>query len=579
MANPFTAGLLSRLENRYSVDRLDMTTSQWIETNTKLRKKPFSFAEYAFQRAIVDDLHDRLSVIKVSQVGLTEVQIRKMLAMLVRNNGTKGIFTLPNEKMFKRISKSRIQPTYESSEVFNPEGSKDWTRSMDLIQFDQSFLYVTGATEGDATSIDADFLFNDEVDLTNKDMLALFLSRMQNSKWRINQRFSTPTHVGYGIDQDYGGSDQHEYLCRCHSCRYWDNIPDFTLDYVTIPGLPDHVSDLSEIDVKMIGQLNIREAYIKCTRCGAPLDLDSVDDRQWVPRFPDRSDVSRGYYVRPFVTTRLDVAYIVKQLLEYKKKDFMRGWYNTVLGKAYTDGNARLMIPDIEANYQQPSPITVQSFDPCYIGIDVGIICHVTIAKEMEDGPVVCQMLTVPADQIVEWIKEFCSTHNVVAGAMDRHPFTPTANAVFAASEGKIFPVEYRGSREINPVKNAVGETTHFQANRTLLLDGVVKLVRAHALPMAGYGEYKHIVTEHLRDMVRDEQPEKEAIWVKLNGNDHYFHALGFLIFSRKIPEVLEFISDAETREMMSIIGIDVKQPQDVLSGTSKRAPGFRRFA
>jgi hypothetical protein len=589
VSNPFVSALLGRLENRYSVDRQGMTTAQWIEMNTTLMKRPFSFKGYEFQRAIVDDLHPKLSVIKISQVGMTEVQIRKMLAMLSRNNGTKGIFTMPNEKMFKRISKTRIQPTIEGSDVFNPEGSKDWTRAMDLIQFDQSFLYITGATEGDATSIDADFLFNDEVDLTDKDMLALFLSRMQNSRWRINQRFSTPTHVGFGIDQDFGSSDQLEYLCRCHSCRYWENIPDFTLEYVDIPGLPDHIEDLSQIDVKMLDKLDIKHATIKCKRCGAPLDLDGVENRRWVPRFAERSDISRGYYVRPFVTSRLDVPYIVTRLFDYKQKDFLRGWYNTVLGKAYTDSNSRLSIPDIKANLVHPEPIDIGPDDPCFLGIDAGLVCHVAVAKDTAEGPVVCRMETVPGDkdQIVKWVAEFEASHRLISGAMDRAPFTPTANAVFEASKGKVFPVEYRGSKEINPVKNLQGETIHFQADRTALLDAVAKRIQGHKLPMAGYGHYEHIVVEHLRDMVRDEQQERfqqdarraaVATWIKLNGNDHYFHALGFLLFSMKIPDVLELLSDAEVREMVSIIGVDLKQSTDVLSGTSKRGLGFRRF-
>jgi hypothetical protein len=547
-----------------------MSMSAWIATNTFLRKKPFSFDAYGFQRAIVDDMHPNLDVIKCSQVGLTEVQMRKMLAFLVRNSGVKAIFTLPNEKMFKRVSKTRIQPTVEGSPVFNPEGYKDWTRSMDLMQFDQSFLYITGATEGDATSIDADAVFNDEVDLTDQQMLALFNSRMQNSQWRLSQRFSTPTHVGYGIDKGYAGSDQQEYMCKCHACRHW-NIPDFTSAFITIPGLPDHVGDLADIEPKLLGKLKLDRAGVHCERCGAPLDLDNPDMREWVPRHPDRSQSARGYLVRPFVTSRLDVKYIVEQLLKYKERDFLRGWYNTVLGKAFTDSNARLTEPDIRANFVQPNELPIEPHEPAFVGIDAGLMCHVTIGKMTPAGMVVCGFLTVPADEIEHWAAEFEASHNLIAGAMDRHPYTPTANAVFEATKGKIFPVEYRGQREVNPVKNELDEVRYFQANRTLLIDAVVKLVRRHKLPMAGYGHFSHQVIEHLRDMVRDESPEKEATWVKLNGNDHYFHSLGFLLFSSRIEQVLTMLNDADVRDMVGLFGVDLKQPNDVLSGSSKR--------
>ncbi|TGR74085.1 hypothetical protein EN836_33470, partial [Mesorhizobium sp. M1C.F.Ca.ET.193.01.1.1] len=78
--------------------------SDFICANTTLRKKPFSLKGYEFQRAIIDDLHLNLSVIKCSQVGLTEVQIRKFLSFLKRTNGVNGIFSLPNDEMYKRVS-------------------------------------------------------------------------------------------------------------------------------------------------------------------------------------------------------------------------------------------------------------------------------------------------------------------------------------------------------------------------------------------------------------------------------------------------------------------------------------------
>lgn len=503
----------------------------------------------------------------------TEVQIRKALAFLMRNNGTKAIFTFPNEKMFKKNAKTRIQPMVSTNPVFNPEGSSGWARSMDLMQFDESYLLVTGSTEGDATSTDADAVFSDEVDLTDQQMLALFRSRMQNSKFRINQRFSTPTHVGFAIDKGFQASDQKEYLCRCERCGYADNIPQFNRDYINLPGLPDHVDDLSKIDTKMLDRLQLSEAFVMCKRCRAPLNLDDYVTRQWVARFDSRSQVARGYNISPFVTSRLDIAYIITELLSYKQRDYLRGWYNTVLGLPFTDGHARLSETDIRANLNGTDPIELTKDEPCFVGIDVGLLCHVIVGKPVVGGNVMpVRFEIVPADEIVQWVDDFCQGHNVIAGGMDRYPYTPTANAVFEVSKGKIFPVEYRGEKEINGVKNEYETITHFQANRTQIIDEVVKRVRRHTLPMAGYEHLEHIVIEHLRDMVRDEQPEKQATWIKINGNDHFFHALAFLIFASKIDDFILLKSDSEQRTMMEILGIDTKATNDGLSGMSQRS-------
>lgn len=568
MPNPHLQAFYGQLESKYSISTASMSTSTWLEKNTRLKGRPFSHTRYEFQRAIVDDLHPNMDVEKCSQVGLTEVQIRKMLAILRRNNGLKGIFTFPNEKMFKKNSNSRIKPLLDENPVFNFD---DGARSMGLIQMQQSFLFVTGATEGDATSTDADVIFNDEVDLTDQKMLALFSSRMQNSDWKISQRFSTPTFMGYGIQLGFASSDQHEYLCRCTACGH-HNIPDFDYPFLDIPGLDalrDELPDLSYLDTKQVETLDLLNSQVVCEKCRSPLDLDNPSLRAWVPRFPSRKH-ARGYKVRPFCTSRIDIAYIITQLLKYKERNYTRGWFNTVLGRAYTDSNAQLSEADIRSCMVGEAQVKLTSEDPCWVGIDVGQTCHIVVRKG-EHGPV-AMFVEVPANQIIAWITTFCETHNVIAGAMDRHPYTPTADAIFSVSKGKIFPVEYRGEKEINAKKDAEKNIVYFQANRTNIIDEVANQIRAHKLPLAGYGHNDHLIISHLRDMVRDESPEEAATWKKLTGADHYFHALAFLLFAQKIPHYVEVTSDEERRTMMSIVGVDVQGSKQSLVGSTSRS-------
>src|SRR3546814_17176768 len=94
--------------------------------------------------------------------------------------------------MFKKIYSSRMKPILETDSIFNPPGEKP-VRSSSLIQIRDSFGYIVGNTEGEATSIDADFLIHDELDLSDETMIALFQSRMQNSDMKSTQSFSTPS--------------------------------------------------------------------------------------------------------------------------------------------------------------------------------------------------------------------------------------------------------------------------------------------------------------------------------------------------------------------------------------------------
>ena len=552
--------LLARLQNRYSVDSLEMTMGDWLCSNTTLRGRPFSFKRYPFQRAIADDLHPNMDVIKPSQVGLSEIQVRKALAFLARNRGTTLIFTMPNEKMFERMSTTRILPIVKEEKVFNLEtrsGEKP-TRSRGLIQVGSSFMYVTGATEGDATSISADVVFNDEVDLTDQQMLALFNSRLQNSDWKINQRFSTPTFNNFGVDQGYQVSDSREYLCKCDACGHW-NLPLFSRAFVDIPGLPDDLEFLHEIDESLIdtGRLDLVNAQVVCERCRAPLDLGREENREWVAQFPSRT-LARGYRVRPFSTDRLGPDYILAQLLKYKARDYIRGWYNTVLGEAFTGGNARLSDADINLCFTARSMRPIVEKDiPTWIGIDMGQTCHMVVGQgESIETMHVVEFRTVPVEELLIVVEELLATYNVIGGAVDRHPYTPTADALWSLSQGRILPVEYRGQKEFNLIKDDLDlETVKYaQANRTALLDEVARLVRQHRFRFSGYGQQKTTITEHLKDMVRDENPEKPATWVKLTGNDHYFHALAFLIGGVKLKEY----EQGKTSDPRSTLYVDV---------------------
>lgn len=574
MSNPYISELIARIDRRFNVDSAAMTLGDWITTNTTLRGQPFSFARYPFQKAIADDLHPNLDCIKPSQIGLSEVQIRKTLSFAARYRGTTSIFTLPTDVMFKRMSATRIKPIVEEDKAFNLEtrtGEKP-TRSMGLFQIGTSFVFVTGATEGAATSISADAVFNDEVDLSDQKMLALFNSRLQNSDWKISQRFSTPTFTNFAIDKGFQASDQHEYLCKCPACNHWQ-APLFRPQFIHIPGLNPDLNDLTEIDEQMIDDgLDLVNAYVKCEKCSAPLPLGDTASREWVPRFPTR-DHHRGYRVSPFSTDRLNVQYVVTQLLKYKNRDFIRGWHNTVTGEAYTDGSSRLSDADINACFTGAMSIPpVDPHRPTWVGIDMGQTCHLIVAQGEHIDDLHCvRFLTVPIGDLKATVEEILATYNVIGGCCDRHPYTPNADELREISGGKIVPAEYRGQKPLNFIHDAVTEEiTHVQTNRTRAADAVARAIRRKLVSFSGYGADRSIITDHLKDMVRDENPEVEAKWVKLTGNDHFFHALIFLLLGVEIKETARHLFTSP-KSTVSLIGVTTQSTTGALIGSSSK--------
>jgi hypothetical protein len=527
--------LYNNVKVRFGSGSSSMPMGQWICENTTIKKRPFSFAGYEFQRAIADDMHHDMSVIKCSQVGLTEVQIRKYLGMLTRGDSLAGIFTLPNEKMFTRVYNGRIKPILEGDDIFNPPVANTPIRRRDQIQIRDSFGYVTGCTEGDATSTSADFLMHDEVDLSPQEILALYQSRLQNSDLQMTQAFSTPTFSGFGIDKKYAMGDQREFLCRCDACNHWQ-IPRFTPAFVHIDNYPFEVEKFEDLTSTQIAQLDLEDAYVRCEQCSRRLDLGNPDMREWIATYPSRSNF-RGYRVRPFSTSRLRPRYIFGQLAKYAEDNFLRGFHNTVLGEPYTDKDAQIQRGDVEA-CMNGGGIPEVGNAPVFLGVDIGFQCHLTLSIDGPEGlPVFVLFESVPIGGLEMRISDLRKIYNIVQGASDRFPYTSEMDALRDSTGQCIMPVQYRGSGALVPVKDEVGTLTHYSANRTFMLDRIHAFISHRKMVLGGYGSQKETLITHLSDMKRDARPDSEPIWIKNTGNDHYFHSMALSLISRRICE------------------------------------------
>lgn len=494
--------------------------SEWIQKNTHLKAKPFSFKGYEFQRQIVNDMHDDLTCIKLSQIGLTEVQIRKFFAFLKRNVGTSGIFSMPTQPMRDKLSQTRIKTLIDNEAIFNGPLSGKPVRQKALYQVDESFGYITGTTEGEATSINADILMEDEVDLADQMMRSLFQSRLQGSPWKITQRFSTPTYLGYGIDSAYAASDRHEWQIKC-PCGHWQ-IPHFHPRFLCLPGHTRDIEDLSTLTDEQIDLIDMDGAYVRCEKCKRPLDLLN-GQRQWVSEFPSRK--ARGYRVRPFSVDTITIPYIFRQLKQYRRADNIRRWWNTVVGEAYNDGNARISEEDLNTCML---PRTVEQGElfnhDLFMGIDVGQTCHVIIGRPNA----LLEFHQIPQADIVAFAKGKVETYGIIRGGMDMYPYTPTAEAVREATGGVVMPMGYSTSRAAPAVvekKDEFEKIVHYLINRTMAIDLVAKQCRNHTWTISGYGPLASIVKTHFRDMIRKEVPDEPPFWDKINGDDHFLHA------------------------------------------------------
>lgn len=559
-ANPLIAQFHDDLRARYPVDGAGMSYSEWIKANTRLAGRSFTTKDREYQDAILNDMAVDLVVKKPSQVGMTEVQVRKMLAFLTRNRGTTGIFSFPNDVMFKRNSKTRIRPLISSTPVFNASAFDDKpTRSMDLYEIAGSFLYVTGMTEGDATSIPADYLGHDELDLSAPSIISLYQSRLQDSDFKITHKFSTPTLPGYGIDAVYAATDQREYNIRCESCNHWQ-VPRFTPESFCLPGFTG--TDLiKELDADTVGRCDYDNAHLRCTKCSRALDMNNPALREWVAAYPARR--AHGYWVRPFSTSRITPQHVITQLLRMKADDDgMKVFHNTVMGETFSDGNAKLEPDVVKLAMSGPAVPDVGADVPVAMGIDMGSTCHVTLGRVRGDLADPFLFLQVKSDDLEDKVAELRAKYKVIAGGVDRLPYTPTANRLREQSKGVILPLEYRQGAHVNIRKNEDDVIAYAEINRTAAIDAVVRSI-SHKPPlieMCGYGSLGTLLIEQLCDMVRLDVDEKQAVWQKLTGNDHFLHSLVLMRAALRVHQII-LMTNAETpRRLLGVLGVPTAQ-------------------
>ncbi|WP_170850142.1 MULTISPECIES: phage terminase large subunit family protein [unclassified Beijerinckia] len=528
--------------------------SEWVIKNTRLKRKPYSFRGYEFQQKIIDDLHQNLCCIKCSQVGLTESQLRKYLGWLRRNPGTTGIYTMPDDKMRDRVSQTRVKPLITTEPVFNPPRGDSPVRQKGIYQIDDSFAYFTGNTEGDATSIPADILVHDELDLSDQENIGLFQSRLQNSDFKIRQTFSTPTFLGFGIDAMFNLSDQWEFFTRCPGCRQ-HQLPEFHLRHMHLPGLLKKEDDLTKLTAEDIGRIDISQTYWRCEKCSTQLHLGDTSIREWVAKHPSRTQ-NRGYRVRPTSIDRITIPYIFQRLVEHQRLDNMKGFFNTVLGEAYNDSNARISEADIKACMDSPGEPSDNINEPCTIGIDQGNICHITVGT-----PTRTLLHTqVPRNELKDKVLYLLKRFNIVSGAMDRYPDTTLAESIrdLEGYKGIIWPIHYgtaANSPFLKETKDEFDEITHWVAHRTKTLDQVATIIRNHKLSLNGFGHHQSLLINHLRGMFRKEAPDILPVWEKLTEEDHFFHSLGYMLLARRLVDVIFHNSEPELRSNALLIG------------------------
>lgn len=512
---------------------------EWIERNTYINGKPFSFAGHEYQRRILLEESPEIVIRKSAQTGISEMSLRMALGLIMIMPGSFRIgYTMPSASFASGYMKTRLNPIVSSSPLLRSSISSADLDNSEMKTFGPGKeLYMKGSAVGNAaisTSLDA--LFHDELSFSDQDVIGDYWSRVLHSeyKWRVS--LSTPTFLLDPIDSAFKNSRRHWNFCKCEHCGH-DFVPDYYKN-VYIPGWGRPLEEISKTNIHTVRYL---EAELRCPKCDRSTSL-MPEHRHWECENPTENHIAAGYQVQPFdAPTVVKLPDLVLASTKYanqaKFKQFSLGLPATDSESGVTEDDAESIVEDLGA-----SP-----FNSHVLGIDVGTYSHFMVGGVAQDGTlVVVHTERVALKDFRVRYAQICAEWRVTVKIMDVMPYTELVMSL-SASDHRLFGARFvtRQSIEVFEVKqeeadseNAIEGVREISLNRNSLFDRMLADIRPgegekpkiRIKRNSDWGLIKTHLTSVRRAQVQQRNGEITSVWQKpADGNDHYFHALGYL--------------------------------------------------
>lgn len=549
--------------------------SRWISENTTIRGRPYSYKDREYQKHILDSDARESVIIKPSQIGISEVAIRKALGLCGMIRDFTVIYTLPTAKLAMTIMKTRANPVIRESRFLHSMITD--ADSVDVKGFSNgSFLYMNGAASTNAPiSIPADALFHDEVDFSDALVMSQYQSRLTNSEYKIKMHLSTPTLPGHGIHAMFANTNRYFNFTKCNHCGHFF-IPDY-YEHVKIPG---YTGELTDIHEKNLHTIDYTKAFVECPRCGGHPDL-ADDHREWVCQNQSENHVAKGTQVSPFdVPKFITPGYLVEASTKYHN---IGEFINFNLGKAHHTKEAILGEVELRGCIIQNR---LEGGVSHVMGLDMGKTCHIVVASVASDGAMqVVHIEKVPLIQVKTRYAELRIEYRVRVSVVDSLPYTDTVMAL-QAIDNNLWACVYTGTKgtHLFTVKQqeedrTAGEQFIKQINvaRDRTFDALMEFIRSGQFSKWTCRQDDEFI-EHCTSMrrVKDWNMRSQVMefkWLKSEeGNDHYFFALKYAFLAK---HVVGTYSGAGGGVLPLVGSFSVKPRKEVISTSSMQYTGL----
>ena len=558
MLNSVSREFINRLRDSAARTSALGRLSDWLVSNTTLKGRPYSFEGHTFQKALLDERHPDVCVIKPSQVGLSETVARLTLGFLSVQSGTTAIYTLPTVNEALKFVKARVDPVIEGSKYIKSIMSSG-NDSSSFKRIGGSNFYAVGTWGRDLISIDADLVCCDEVDSSNPVVLKSVESRLIHSQFKneelgirgFRRYLSTPSVTGVGVSMMFQRSDQRRRLVRCKHCTHWFH-PNF-LEHFVVQGYDLSFSGLTAEDVMDLDDRGLLSTTkLLCPSCHNEITLSNLGDeyREWVAEFPDVK-AFRGYMVSPLdIPDYHTPESILRSRIRYGNEESQ--FYNYALGLPY-DSSSNSIIAEAVRNNTTLAPVFPGTrISGAVLGLDVGKTSWITVAIPVRINGISelhilwAEQVRVEDDNLFTTVVERIKQFGVVRAVVDSAPYFDTIMRIQAAfPDGMVLPCSYTLTDRKLPSYIVNENTWTVSANRTKCFDVLAKRINTGRVKFATFPEIKTF-SNHLQNIKRIERREDGELvsesWVKVgNVGDHYAHSALYASLAAQMIEAGEY--------------------------------------
>lgn len=523
--------------------------ASWIEKNTYIGGRLFSFKNHEYQQRILDDDSPELVIRKSAQTGISELCLRSASGlMMIMPNAFRIGYTFPTASFASSYAQTRFNPIVQGSPALRNAISSGDVDKADIKTFHGGLreVHFKGAAVGNAAiSTTLDMLIHDELSFCDQDTIGDYTSRLIHSDYKWKWALSTPTWPGDPIDEAFTASRRHWNFCRCDRCGH-RFIPDYYL-HVVIPGWNKELDEINKGNLHLVRH---KEAQFLCPKCHRPASLQ-VANREWVCENPSEPHVATGFQVQPFDAPNVvSLSDLITASTKYASKSKFRQFS---LGRPAVDADSGLTEEDLaKVGFESTS----SPFTTHVMGIDLGLTCHFMVGGVGPAGElVVVHMERVPLARFRERYWALKSQYRVLMTVSDIQPYTDLIMSM-SEDDPNLFGASYnaRAGLEIYAVRqreeeeeSAIQGIRQVLVNRNSLFDRLMAELRppegqSPGIVIRKTDEWGTLVG-HLTDMKRAQAAlrngEFTSTWQKSNkGNDHYHHSLGYLWLAAQIRGV-----------------------------------------